>query len=104
MSDRTRIRPVGVAMPPRQARAKQGRTPVIDETHAPGRTSWAGSANGHGTFLIQNLPHGVFSPLGENPRGGIATGEKIFDISMALKEGLFFGMALDAPRPRKAGI
>ena len=69
---------------------------MIDETHDPGRTSWVESANGHGSFPIQNIPFGVFSPDGGKPRGGVAIGEKIFDISAALEVGLFSGAALDA--------
>ena len=69
---------------------------MIDETHDPGRISWVLSANGHKTFPIQNLPHGVFSPEGGTSRGGIAIGEKIFDISAALEVGLFSGVALEA--------
>ncbi len=69
---------------------------MIDETHDPGRTSWVGSANGHRAFPIQNLPHGVFSPEGGTARGGIAIGDKIFDISAALEVGLFSGVALEA--------
>jgi hypothetical protein len=62
---------------------------MIDETHDPGRTSWVESANGHDAFPIQNLPHGVFSPDGGTPRGGIAIGNEIFDISAALEAGFF---------------
>ena len=69
---------------------------MINETHDRNRTSWVTSANGHATFPIQNLPFGVFSPPGEKPRGGVAIGEKIFDISAALEAGLFSGAALDA--------
>jgi fumarylacetoacetase len=69
---------------------------MIDETHDPGRTSWVESANGHKIFPIQNLPHGVFSPDGGTSRGGIAIGEKIFDVSAALEVGLFSGLALEA--------
>ena len=57
--------------------------PIIDETHDPDRASWVTSANGHKAFPIQNLPHGVFSPDGGAPRGGVAIGEKIFDVSAA---------------------
>ena len=71
-------------------------TPGIDETHDPARVSWVASANGHTTFPIQNLPLGVFSPPGGNARGGIAIGDKVFDIGAALEEGLFSGAALDA--------
>lgn len=69
---------------------------MIDETHDPGRTSWVELANGHRTFPIQNLPHGVFSPEGGTSRGGVAIGEKIFDISAGLEAGLFSGIALEA--------
>ena len=69
---------------------------MIDETHDPGRTSWVEYANGHNAFPIQNLPHGVFSQNGGAPRGGIAIGYKIFDISAALEAGLFSGAALEA--------
>ena len=69
---------------------------MIDETHDPGRTSWVASANGHEAFPIQNLPLGVFGPDGGTPRGGVAIGEKIFDISAALETGLFSGAALEA--------
>ncbi len=69
---------------------------MIDETHDPARSSWVDSANGHAAFPMQNLPHGVFSPNGGTPRGGVAIGEKIFDISAALEAGLFSGPALEA--------
>ena len=69
---------------------------MIDATHDPARASWVSSANSHPLFPIQNLPLGVFSPEGGSARGGIAIGEKIFDISAALEEGLFSGAALDA--------
>ena len=69
---------------------------MIDETHAPERISWVASANGHGSFPIQNLPLGVFSPDGGPPRGGIAIGDHVFDISAGLQAGLFSGDALIA--------
>lgn len=69
---------------------------MIDETHDPARESWVASANGHAMFPIQNLPFGVFSPLGGSARGGIAIGDRILDISAALEAGLFTGAARDA--------
>ena len=69
---------------------------MIDETHDRARTSWVASANGHTMFPIQNLPLGVFSPKGGSARGGIAIGNKIFDISTGLEAGLFSGAALEA--------
>ena len=68
----------------------------IDETHNPELTSWVATANGHTDFPIQNLPLGVFSPAGEEPRGGIAIGDSILDISGAAADGLFDGEAMEA--------
>ena len=55
-------------------------TPHLDETHDPARTSWVASANGHPDFPIQNLPLGVFSPEGGEPRIGAAIGDMILDL------------------------
>jgi len=63
-------------------------TPPIDETHDPALTSWVVSANGHPDFPIQNLPLGVFSPSGGGPRGGVAIGDRILDLSLAAASGL----------------
>ena len=63
-------------------------TRVIDETHDPALTSWVASANGHGDFPIQNLPLGVFSPPHDAPRGGVAVGDMILDLSLAAASGL----------------
>ena len=64
----------------------------IDETHDASRTSWAASTNGHADFPIQNLPLGVFSPRGEAPRGGVAIGESILDLSLAAPSPLLAGV------------
>lgn len=69
---------------------------MTDDTHAPGRTSWVASANGHVAFPIQNLPLGVFSPDGGTARGGVAIGDMIFDIGAGLEAGLFAGAAREA--------
>ena len=69
---------------------------MTDPTLDPARASWVKSAQGHKEFPIQNLPLGVFSPAGGGPRGGIAIGDSIFDISAALELGLFSGAALEA--------
>lgn len=61
----------------------------LDETHDPARVSWVESANGHADFPVQNLPHGVFSPPGETPRGGVAIGDSILDLASATASGLF---------------
>lgn len=61
---------------------------MIDETHDSARQSWVESANGHAEFPIQNLPLGVFSPAGEAPRGGVAIGDQILDLSALAGSGL----------------
>src|SRR5262245_3611078 len=63
----------------------------LDETHDARRKSWVSTANAHPEFPIQNLPHGVFSPGADAPRGGIAIGDQIFDLRAALDAGLFAG-------------
>ncbi|HXP05576.1 MAG TPA: fumarylacetoacetase [Stellaceae bacterium] len=83
-------------------------TSAIDETHDPKRQSWVTSANGHSDFPLQNLPLGVFSPPGNNvpdarARGGIAIGDKIFDIKAALAAGLFSGEAGIAAKAASGG-
>lgn len=71
-------------------------TAVIDETHAPDRTSWVPGADGHADFPIQNLPLGVFSREGESPRGGIAIGDSILDLAALTRSGLLEGEAMVA--------
>jgi len=72
---------------------------AIDETHDPARGSWVPTANGHPEFPVQNLPLGVFSPRGGQPRGGVAIGDRILDLPAALAAGLFSG---EAERAAKA--
>ncbi len=58
--------------------------------------SWVRSANDHADFSLANLPHGVFSPLGGAPRGGVAIGDHILDLGAACESGLFDGSAREA--------
>ena len=74
----------------------RGKMSAIDETHDAKRESWVASARGHSEFPIQNLPLGVFSPPGGEPRGGVAIGDMIFDLQAALEAGLFSGDAQKA--------
>ena len=67
-----------------------------DATHDPGRRSWVASANGHPDFPIQNLPLGVFSPPGGEPRAGVAIGDEILDLAAAAETGL---LTAEAGRP-----
>ncbi|MGA4634641.1 fumarylacetoacetase [Pseudomonas solani] len=62
------------------------------------RRSWIASANEHPDFPLQNLPLGIFSPVGGTPRGGVAIGEQVFDLKVATTTGLFEGEAADAAR------
>ena len=59
-------------------------SPRIDDTHDPARTSWIESAASHPHFPVQNLPLGIFSPAGEEPRPGVAIGDKILDLTAVL--------------------
>ena len=69
----------------------------LDETHDPARRSWVASANGHADFPLQNLPLGVFSPVGDAaPRGGVAIGDRVLDLAAAYRAGLFSGDAAHA--------
>jgi fumarylacetoacetase len=71
---------------------------ILDETHAPERKSFVATANGHPDFPIQNLPIGIFSRDGGERRSGIAIGDAIFDIGLALQSGLFEGEARAAAK------
>jgi fumarylacetoacetase len=70
----------------------------LDSTHDPALRSWVPGAGGHPDFPIQNLPFGVFSPPGEEPRGGVAIGDMIVDLPAALEAGLFTAEAAEAAR------
>lgn len=70
--------------------------PIIDETHDSARQSWVESAQEGSDFPIQNLPLGVFSRGGEKPRGGVAIGDMIVDLSALASAGLLEGEAQQA--------
>lgn len=71
-------------------------TCLIDETHEFERRSWISSANVAGSdFPIQNLPFGIYEHRGER-RAGIAIGDRILDIAIAINAGLISGEAADA--------
>ena len=70
-----------------------------NDTHDPGLTSWVESANDPGTdFPIQNLPFGVFKRQGadEEPRVGVAIGDRIVDVAACRERKLFKGDAITA--------
>ncbi len=52
---------------------------AIDQTHAANLSSWVVGADGHDSFPVQNLPLGVFSPAGGDPRIGPRIGSAIGD-------------------------
>lgn len=71
----------------------------LNETHDPNRRSFLASANDvGGDFPIQNLPFCMFHRANEDKRGGIAIGDRIFDIPAALQAGLLSGTAGEAGR------
>ena len=63
--------------------------------------SWISSANSPETdFPLNNLPYGVFSTEGSDPRCGVAIGDMIFDCQSAEKAGLIEfdeGKVFDVP-------
>ncbi len=61
---------------------------LTDETHDPALASWVASADGHADFPIQNLPLGVFSTGGGEPRIGAAIGDMIVDVGGLGEAGL----------------
>ena len=65
--------------------------------------SWVACANGHRDFPLQNLPLGVFSINGSEPRSGVAIGDHIFDLQVALEAGLFDGAARSAVEATRGG-
>ena len=69
---------------------------MLDETHNPTLQSWVTTANGHTEFPIQNMPLGIFSILGDQPRPCIAIGDMIFDLQKARVANLFSGEAANA--------
>jgi fumarylacetoacetase len=71
----------------------------LNATHDPRRRSWIPSANQPETdFPIQNLPFGIFWYAGREPRGGVAIGDCIFDLSAAVEASLFVDHAAQAAR------
>jgi len=63
--------------------------------------SWAASANAPDhPFPLNNLPCGVFSPAGEDPRCGVAIGDLVLDVAALEEAGLLDlpgGPFLDVP-------
>ena len=60
--------------------------------------SWVESANGHSDFPLANLPLGIFSRDGDQPRGGVAIGDYILDLRAACEASVFDGQALEAAK------
>jgi len=56
-----------------------------DHTHDPAAKSWVAEANDHVDFPVQNLPFGVFSPDGEDRRGGVAIGDRVLCLRGAVE-------------------
>ena len=78
--------------------------PTSDPTLDPSLTSWIDSANGHGEFPIQNLPFGVFRRArpGDEPRIGIAIGDRILDMAACVEAKVLEGLTPEAAGPLSA--
>lgn len=68
---------------------------MIDHTHDATAASWVEGADGHADFPVQNLPFGIFSRDGGEPRVGVAIGERILDLTNAAEAGLLSGIDAD---------
>ena len=72
---------------------------ALNATHDPGRRCWVASANAPGSdFPIQNLPLGVFRRRGtqEQPRGGVAIGDRVLDLAALHRASVLHGKAAEA--------
>ncbi|SFJ92597.1 fumarylacetoacetate hydrolase [Bosea sp. OK403] len=91
--------PSSIVPEKRTAAASDARAAGLDDTHAVELQSWVASARDHAEFPIQNLPFGVFSPADGSPRGGVAIGDEILDLSALAQSALAgpeFAEVLDA--------
>jgi fumarylacetoacetase len=61
---------------------------MIDDSHNPALKTWVPGAEGHLEFPIQNLPHCIFSVGDGQPKGGVAIGDYILDISAVIATAL----------------
>ena len=69
----------------------------LNATHDATRRSWVATANDpEADFPIQNLPFGRFRRDGCQPQGGVAIGDRIVDLAVAVEAGLFQGEAREA--------
>lgn len=68
----------------------------LDHTHDAELRSWVPGADDHPDFPIQNLPLGIVSPNGADPRAGVAIGPHILDLPALLATGLLSGEAATA--------
>ncbi|MBI3792988.1 MAG: fumarylacetoacetate hydrolase family protein, partial [Gemmatimonadetes bacterium] len=70
---------------------------ALNETHDPALHAWVESANVPGAdFPIQNLPFGAFRRAGGPARIGVAIGDRVVDVAMALDAGCFTRASLAA--------
>ena len=60
---------------------------TVDATHDPALRSWVASANEHPDFPIQNLPYGVYRHGTDEPRVGVAIGDQVLDLRVAVENG-----------------
>ena len=56
-------------------------------------------------FPVQNLPYGVFAPVGGSPRVGVAIGDQVLDLAGLASDGLLGARGRSLPpagsnRPR----
>jgi fumarylacetoacetase len=78
---------------------------ALNETHNPDALSWVPAANAQDAdFPIQNLPYGAFRlrESDDEPRIGVAIGDRVLDIGRCAEQGLFTGRVADAAEACRA--
>ncbi len=80
----------------------------MNATHDPKLRSWVESANDPASeFPVQNLPFGIFRRKAskEQPRGGVAIGDRILDLAaLGLKTGPTLNVLAAAGRPTRKAL
>ena len=61
---------------------------ALDRTHDSALSSWI-TVSADSDFPIQNLPFGVFRPIGSSARVGVAIGDQVLDLSALFQAGKF---------------
>lgn len=76
----------------------------IDHTHNPAASSWVPGADEHPDFPVQNLPLGIFSRGGGEPRIGTAIGDQVLDLAALADARVLPDVVTDALQQRTLNV